>query len=136
MGTSSELDRIFAGLDPRHPTPLYEQIATCIRVGIAAGDLAEETALPSVRHLASSLRVNPSTVVQAYRDLEGEGFVYTQRGRGTYVAAITVNGKEEEQDRQAHRLVNELLQEAARAGIPGQALLQVLTRRIGAPTHV
>ena len=131
-----EFERIFAGLDARHPTPLYEQIATCIRVGIAAGDLPGDSSLPSVRQLASALRVNPSTVVQAYRDLEGESLVYTQRGRGTFVAPVAPEAREAELQRQAHRLIDQLLQEAARGGIPGKTLLEVLEQRIGAKHHV
>src|SRR2546430_17582956 len=55
--------------------PLYEQIANRVRVAIASGELRPAAALPSVRQLAAELRVNPATVVQAYRDLEAEGFV-------------------------------------------------------------
>ena len=50
---------------------MYAQIASRIRVAVAAGDLAAGDALPSVRTLAAQLRVNPATVVQAYRELEG-----------------------------------------------------------------
>jgi GntR family transcriptional regulator len=75
------LDRI----DSRSRTPLYSQIATQFRVAIAAGALRPGEALPSVRQLASELRVNPATVVQAYRGLELEGLVSTRHGAGTYV---------------------------------------------------
>ena len=66
---------MFDRLDPRSPTPLYAQIAGTIRVAVAAGELETGQTLPSVRQLAIRLRVNPVTVVQADRDLDGEGFV-------------------------------------------------------------
>jgi len=61
---------MFDHIDPRNPTPLYAQIASRLRVAIASGDLEKGEALPSVRALAARLRINPATVVQAYRDLE------------------------------------------------------------------
>ena len=75
------LDRI----DPRSPTPLYAQIASRVKLAIAAGDLAAGDGLPSVRQLAATLRINPATVVQAYRALETEGFVEMRQGAGTFV---------------------------------------------------
>jgi len=45
-------------------------------------------ALPSVRQLASQLRVNPATVVQAYRQLEEVGVVESRQGAGTFVRQL------------------------------------------------
>ena len=79
---------MFEQLDPRSPNPLYAQIANRLRVAIAAGELRPGAALPSVRHLAAELRVNPATVVQAYRDLESDGFVEMRQGAGTFVREV------------------------------------------------
>jgi DNA-binding transcriptional regulator YhcF (GntR family) len=59
---------MFQNIDPRSATPLYAQIASRVKLAIASGELASGTGLPSVRHLATELRVNPATVVQAYRE--------------------------------------------------------------------
>ena len=61
---------MFKSIDPRSPTPLYAQIADRIRLAVAAGELVKGESLPSVRALATQLRVNPATIVQAYRELE------------------------------------------------------------------
>src|SRR5205823_2190185 len=79
---------MFDHVDPRSPTPLYAQIATRLRVAIAAGELRPGEALPSVRQLAGRLRINPATVVQAYRELEMEGLVNTRQGAGTFVQDV------------------------------------------------
>ena len=42
--------------------------------------------LPSVRVLACKYAINPNTIAKAYRELEEEGFIYTQSGKGTFVA--------------------------------------------------
>jgi GntR family transcriptional regulator len=74
-------------LDPADTRPIYRQIMDEIRRGIVLGTWPEGEPLPSVRQLASDLRVNPNTVQQAYRELEREGVVYVMRGQGTYVTA-------------------------------------------------
>ena len=71
---------MFDAIDARSPVPLYEQIAARLRLAIAGQELATGEALPSVRQLAAALRVNPATVVQAYRELEGEGYVELRHG--------------------------------------------------------
>ena len=63
----------FSGIDPRSATPLYAQIAERVRRSIAAGELAPGDELPSVRSLATKLRVNPSAITHAYRELAREG---------------------------------------------------------------
>ena len=122
-------------IDPRSPVPLYEQIAARIRVAIAAEEYRAGDALPSVRQLSSMLRVNPSTVVQAYRDLEREGFVEMRHGAGTYVRAVSPAVRDEERVRQARALVQSVLAEAARLGIGAATVARALADELGVPSH-
>lgn len=122
-------------IDPRSPVPLYEQIAARIRVAVAAEEYRAGEALPSVRQLSSTLRVNPSTVVQAYRDLEREGFVEMRHGAGTFVRAVGPEVREQERMRQARVLVRSLLAEAARLGIGAADVARALTDEMGVPSH-
>jgi GntR family transcriptional regulator len=73
-------------IDPADTRPIYIQIMDEVRRALVIGTLEPETPLPSVRQLASELRVNPNTVQQAYRELEREGLVYMRRGQGTFVS--------------------------------------------------
>lgn len=118
-------------LDPRSPVPLYEQIAGRIRLAVAAQEYAAGDPLPSVRQLASALRVNPATVVQAYRDLETEGFVEMRHGAGTFVRALPAEKRGAERARQARSLARAMLSEAARLGIPARDLLAALRSEMG-----
>ena len=108
---------MFDRIDPRSPTPLYAQISARLRMAIAAGELSPGDALPSVRQLASQLRINPATVVQAYRDLESEGLVATRQGAGTFVLSVPAERRDTERGLEARRLVREMLAEAGRLGI-------------------
>ena len=74
-------------IDPGDSVPIYAQIIRRIKWGIASGALTDGSQLPSVRELATRLRVNPNTIVKAYRELEYEGFVQRRHGQGTYVSA-------------------------------------------------
>jgi GntR family transcriptional regulator len=108
---------VFEDIDPRSPVPLYEQIAARVRVAVAAEELGAGELLPSVRQLAATQRVNPATVVQAYRDLEREGFVEMKHGAGTFVQQLPAKKRSDERARQARTLVREMLAEAARMGV-------------------
>ncbi len=125
---------MFERIDPRSPTPLYAQIAGRIKLAIAAGELRPAAALPSVRQLAAELRVNPATVVQAYRDLEAEGFVEIRHGAGTFVRELAPARRARERARQASALVRQLLAEARRVGVSLAELQAALEEEIGVKT--
>lgn len=108
---------MFERIDPRSPTPIYAQIAERIRVAVAAGELAKGDGLPSVRALASRLRVNPATVVQAYRELEQEKLVEMRQGAGTFILDMSTDARARERQATAKRLVRALMEDAARLGI-------------------
>lgn len=122
---------VFVDLDPRSPTPLYEQIASAVRHAVASGELSAGDALPSVRALARELRVNPATVVQAYRDLATDGFVEIRHGHGTFVRDLSAYRLQEERDAQAALLVRRLLQDAARAGLTADEIARAFHAETG-----
>jgi GntR family transcriptional regulator len=73
-------------IDPTSRVPIYAQIVEQIKAQIAAGQLTPGHQLPTIRQLATDLRINFNTVVRAYRELEREGLISTQRGLGTFIA--------------------------------------------------
>lgn len=75
-------------LDYSDHRPLYEQIKDRIKRLIISGALAEHDKIPSVRELAAQLAINPNTIQKAYKDLESEGYIYSQRARGSFVAPV------------------------------------------------
>src|SRR5256885_4884620 len=97
---------------------------------MAAADLKPGDALPSVRTLARRLRVNPATVVQAYRELDAEGFVEMRQGAGTFVREVVPERRASERTRQAAGLVRQLLAEAGRLGLSTKELLQAIAQEL------
>jgi len=72
-------------LDFRSGSPIYIQIMEQIRQMVASGELQPGDQLPTVRQLATDLRINWNTVARAYKLLDEAGLISSQRGRGTYV---------------------------------------------------
>lgn len=66
--------------------PLYEQIKEKTKELIISGALEENQPIPTVREMAQTLAINPNTIQRAYKDLESEGFIYSIRGKGSFVA--------------------------------------------------
>jgi GntR family transcriptional regulator len=66
--------------------PIYLQIMEQIKRRIAVGDWPEGYALPSIRQLAVDLQISVITVKRAYLELEREGVIVTQQGKGSRVA--------------------------------------------------
>jgi GntR family transcriptional regulator len=104
-------------VDVASAVPLYAQIVGQVRAGVASELLKSGDPLPSVRQLASELRINPNTVVQAYRELEREGFTVAQRGQGTFIAELPEDRRHDERARVARELVERMLAEAGRVGL-------------------
>ncbi|MGI8905436.1 MAG: GntR family transcriptional regulator [Candidatus Sumerlaeaceae bacterium] len=67
--------------------PTYLQITEQVKYAAAAGTLRAGDQLPSIRDLAEQLRINRNTVSKAYAELEHEGVVDLQHGRGVFVAS-------------------------------------------------
>lgn len=83
------MDATLLHILPASPQPIYRQIADQVRRLVAGGQLAAGAALPSVREVAAAHAINPMTVSKAYSQLETEGVLERQRGKGMVVAART-----------------------------------------------
>ena len=73
-------------LNYRDSRPIYEQIRDGLRKLIVTGALSADEKLPSVRALAAQLAINPNTIQRAYNELEGEGYIYSVPGKGSFAA--------------------------------------------------
>jgi GntR family transcriptional regulator len=87
--------------------------------------------LPTVRQLASELRVNFNTVARAYRMLDEAGLISTQQGRGTYILDQPAEGlttllKQETLEVQTARLLTELL----RQGYTAEEIKNMVERKL------
>jgi GntR family transcriptional regulator len=108
--------------------PMYLQIVEQVRRLIAAGEWKPGDSLPSIRQLAVDLQVSVITVKRAYFELELEGLIVTQHGKGSQVASDPdVGSRVNEQDLTTH--LEEAVRIAALLGI-GPRELQSRLREI------
>ena len=106
--------------------PIYEQIAKAIKNDILSGDLNENSALPSIRSLASELRVSVITTKRAYEELERDGFIYTLPGKGSYVAEQNKELLMEEKLREIEEKLGEAIDIANSIGLNFEELVGML----------
>ena len=106
--------------------PIYEQIVMQMKDLILAGDLQEGQQLPSIRALASDLRISVITTKRAYAELESQGFIETVQGKGSFVAGGNTELLREERLRHIEELLGSAVREARGVGIELQELHDML----------
>lgn len=75
-------------IDNRDRRAIYEQIVDKLSNLMFLGILEQDSKLPSVRSLATDLSINPNTIQKAYIELERQGYIYSVKGVGSFVANI------------------------------------------------
>ncbi len=75
-------------LDYSDGKPIYEQIRDNLKLLIMDGVLKCDERIPSVRELAVIMAINPNTIQKAYKELETDGYVYSVRAKGYFVAPV------------------------------------------------
>ena len=75
-------------LDYSDGKPIYEQIKSNFKQLIMDGVLKKDDRIPSVRELAVTMAINPNTIQKAYKELEFEGYVYSVKAKGVFVASV------------------------------------------------
>ncbi|MDT2600009.1 GntR family transcriptional regulator [Enterococcus hulanensis] len=81
-------------IDPHSEEPIYLQLRKQIIIGIAKGELNPNEQLPTVRQIADEIGINTMTVSKGYQQLREEGYLLTDRRKGTVVAPLPVNSRE------------------------------------------
>lgn len=102
-------------IDYRDRRPIYEQVVEKMADLMIRGILPQDSQLPSVRSLATDLAINPNTIQRAYVELERQGYIYSVKGKGSYVAE---NHQIRERNRQeVLKSLEALVEKAEAAGV-------------------
>ncbi|MFC7370230.1 GntR family transcriptional regulator [Fictibacillus iocasae] len=112
-------------LDVRSRKPIYEQLVDKMKELIINDILKSDEQLPSVRTLAQQLTINPNTIQRAYRELETEGYIYSIKGKGSFVSPSSISPNEEKLKKVQGELVR-LLSEAMYLGMSMEQLQKML----------
>ena len=116
--------------DTTSRTPIYRQLIDQVRRAVARGNLQPGDRLPSVRQLSRDLVVNPNTVARAYTELEREGTLVTQQGRGVFVAEFGSDLTKKARRKQLGEQLDLLFVEAVHLGFTAEELQKMVDDRI------
>ena len=116
------MDIILSNMDS---TPIYEQITRQIKAKILSGELKPGEALPSMRLLAKELRISVITTKRAYEELERDGLITSQTGRGSFVAEVSGQRLREEQLRTVEEHLTNVIHAAKLAGLTADELAEL-----------
>ena len=106
--------------------PIYRQLMRQISDAIAGGRLRPGDKLTSQRELAEQLVIAPLTVKKAYDELEREGLIRTERGRGTFVTEAALALDPVQQRERLRDPARQLLSRAHLAGVPFDEVVSLL----------
>lgn len=114
-------------IDPRSHIPVYLQIADAIREAVASGVYLPGEAIPSLKAMALEAHVNPNTVQKAYDELAREGLIYSQRGRGLFVAEQGISSARATAQQSVQRTFQEGIRAAKAAGMSVREIRRIFS---------
>ncbi|MBR2500591.1 MAG: GntR family transcriptional regulator [Clostridia bacterium] len=115
-------------IDYRDARPIYEQVKDSFKNLIFHGILKQDEKIPAVRELAGELAINPNTIQRAYKELEAEGYIYSVKGKGTFIAEPLGREKQEQKEKLMESL-HTVLDELFYLGITKDEIIGVIERR-------
>src|SRR5215813_2733695 len=111
--------------------PIFVQIAERIENDIIAGELPEESQVPSTNQFASFYQINPATAAKGVNLLVDEGILYKKRGLGMYVASGSrAKLREKRRNQFFEQYVVTMLQEAEKLGFTPDQLTEMIQRGV------
>lgn len=120
-------------IDYKDRRPIYEQVIEKFQQMILCGALEANMPMPSVRSLAMELSLNPNTIQRAYQELERKGYIYTIKGKGSFVseASHAADSKRREIQQELQACVDKALP----AGITADELYMIMKHCIENSEH-
>ena len=120
-------DELF--LSQNDSRPMYLQIMAQIKQKVRVGDWLAGHPLSSIRELSAATKVSVITVKRAYTELEAEGVIVTQPGRGSFVAdSANVQGDLVQIELNKH--VNGLLDSAQALGLSESDVIALIQQTL------
>ncbi|MGF7185686.1 GntR family transcriptional regulator [Desulfitispora alkaliphila] len=113
-------------LDLRSRLPIYEQLMEKTKELIINELLQADEQLPSVRALAQQLTINPNTIQKAYKELERQGYVYSVKGKGHFVAPI-LQDRQHEKKQFLKEELTKLISEALYLGMSKEEIYEIIS---------
>lgn len=109
--------------------PIFAQIAEHIEDDIIAGNLPEESQVPSTNQFAAFYKINPATAAKGVNLLVDEGILYKRRGIGMFVAEGAKEVLMAKRRAQFYeQYVVAMMREAEKLGITAEQLAEMIMK--------
>lgn len=110
--------------------PIYEQIVDEVKKLIINEVLEADARLPSVREMSRQMALNPNTVQRAYRELEAQGYIYSVKGRGSFVASSDHRSLDGTQKTALVERLNAMIREMRDLGIEDATIREAVENQL------
>lgn len=117
-------------IDAKSGVPVYIQLKEGLKLLILKGIYEQGAKLPTVRQMAVELRINSNTVARSYSELEREGIISTQQGRGTFVCTIPTGVENNEKEKELDKLLEKFITDTLSLGFNEEYILEKLSNKI------
>lgn len=107
------------------PVPIYEQIKNQIINQIMSDELREGDSIPSIRSLASDIKISVMTIKKTYDELESEGYIESIQGKGTFVAPKNIELVKEQVNKEIESHISKIIEIADRFNINKKEILDL-----------
>ncbi len=111
-------------LNKNNPIPVGVQVKEQIKILIHSGYYKNGDKLPAINQLAGNLGVNKNTIVAALKELQKEGYLDSQRGKGIYIKVKKANNKTFDADFLLK--TEEFIKEARKKGVGLNELINLI----------
>jgi len=112
--------------------PAYLQIVDQIKAAAASGAMQPGEVLPSIRPLAEELRLNRNTIAKAYAELESQGVIETQQGKGSFLKANSSPLRKEVRRKLLVEEIDQAIVMAHHLQVPEPEFLKLVRERLEA----
>lgn len=114
-------------LDYHSKKPIYEQIIEEIKLLVIKGYLSPGDSIPSVRKMAQTLNITPSTVAKAYQELERQKVIETIRAKGTFISSTPDMAPDQEALEKIRRKIQSEIIELKRMNFSEPEVVKLVT---------
>lgn len=104
-------------INENSPRPIYDQIVQAVKNSIVNRELQTGDMLPSIRLLARDLGISVITTKRAYEELEKQGLIYSEQGKGFFVNKVNQNLLLENRLKEYEKRLRDMIREAKGLGL-------------------
>lgn len=116
-------------IDQDSGIPIWLQLRNRLIYLISSGQFAKGDKLPTVREMAVKLGINYNTVSKVYQDVERDGYIKSQRGRGTFVHDGYLKNPDSATD-EMDSLVDAFIAQCDELGVPRTDIVRRVESRL------